>query len=412
MKIAYLTGQYPKVSHTFIRREIQGLEARGHEILRLSVRPADSGIADPADRAERDRTETFFAFPRAQVALDFLRTAARQPLAIARELGGIARSALRPGPGVVQRIAYLVEATAFLARLRAASVEHVHVHFARNGVSVAQIMQRLGGPGFSMTVHGPDEFDDPRGFELASKVADSRFTVAISAYTGAQLRRWIALDDWQKIHVVRCTVDESFFEATPIGAGPERIFVCVGRLCAQKGQLLLLEAFARAAARDPRARLVLAGDGEMRPLIEARIAALGLGERVEITGWIAEAEVRRRLRGACCMVLASFAEGLPVVIMEALAMQRPVLSTYIAGIPELVDSETGWLVPSGDVEALAEGLAAVLAADPETLAAKGRRGAERVRERHFVASEVDRLDALFRAAIRSPDSGPGGSAAS
>jgi glycosyltransferase involved in cell wall biosynthesis len=398
MKIAYLTGQYPKVSHTFIRREILGLEARGHEVLRLSVRPADSGIADPADRVERDRTQTFFAFPRAAVALAFVRMALSRPFALAGELARIARSVFRPGPGLVQRLAYLVEATAFLERLQAASIEHVHVHFARNGVSVAQIMQRLGGPGFSMTVHGPDEFDDPRGFELAEKVADSRFTVAISAYTGAQLRRWIALDDWRKIHVVRCSVDESFFEASPIELGEERTFVCVGRLCAQKGQLLLLEAFARVAQDDSRARLVLAGDGEMRPLIEARIAALGLGERVRITGWIAESEVRSWLKRACCMVLASFAEGLPVVIMEALAMQRPVLSTFIAGIPELVDAENGWLVPSGDVDALARALAEVLAADPETLAAKGRRGAERVRDRHFLATEVDRLEALFRAA--------------
>ncbi len=402
MKIAYLTGQYPKVSHTFIRREILGLEARGHEILRLSVRPADSGIADPADRLERDRTQTFFAFRRTAVAFAFVRAALSRPVAIAGELARIARSLVRPGPGLVQRLAYLVEATAFLERLAEASVEHVHVHFARNGVSVAQIMQRLGGPGFSMTVHGPDEFDDPRGFELAEKVADSRFTVAISAYTGAQLRRWIALEDWRKVHVVRCSVDESFFEASPIEVGGDRTFVCVGRLCAQKGQLLLLEAFARVAKGDPRARLVLAGDGEMRPLIEARIAALGLGDRVTITGWIAEAEVRSWLRRACCMVLASFAEGLPVVIMEALAMRRPVLSTFIAGIPELVDSENGWLVPSGDVDALARALTEVLAADAETLAAKGRRGAERVRERHFLATEVDRLEALFRATQSTP----------
>ncbi len=398
MKIAYLTGQYPKVSHTFIRREILGLEALGHEVLRLSVRPADSGIADPADRLERDRTLTFFALPRGAVALALLRTAVTRPVAFAGELVRIGRSLFRPGPGLVQRIAYLVEATAFLERLRAASVEHVHVHFARNGVSVAQIMQRLGGPGFSMTVHGPDEFDDPRGFELAEKVADSRFTVAISAYTGAQLRRWIALEDWSKVHVVRCSVDESFFEASAVEAGDAQTFVCVGRLCAQKGQLLLLEAFARVAAREPRARLVLAGDGEMRAPIEARIAALGLGDRVTITGWIAEAEVRRWLRRAGCMVLASFAEGLPVVIMEALAMQRPVVSTYIAGIPELVDGETGWLVPSGDVDALERALGEVLAADPATLAEKGRRGAERVRARHFLATEVGRLDALLRAA--------------
>ncbi len=402
MKIAYLTGQYPKVSHTFIRREILELEARGHEILRLSVRPADSGIADPADRTERDRTQTFFAFGRASVVLAALRACLTHPVVIALELGRIARSLLRPGPGFVQRVAYLVEATAFLERLRAESVEHVHVHFARNGVSVAQIMRRLGGPGFSMTVHGPDEFDDPRGFELAEKVADARFTVAISAYTAAQLRRWVALGDWRKLHVVRCSVDESFFESNPIDARDRRTFVCVGRLCAQKGQLLLLEAFARVAQEDSGARLVLAGDGEMRGLIEARIASLALGDRVVITGWISEAEVRDQLRRAGCMVLASFAEGLPVVIMEALAMQRPVLSTYIAGIPELVDSETGWLVPSGDVDALAAALRSVLAADAALLAQKGKRGAERVREKHFLATEIDRLEQLFRDACALP----------
>jgi len=399
VKLAYLTGQYPKVSHTFIRREILALESRGHSILRCSVRPADSGIADPLDRAERDRTLIFFDTRPASWLAAFVRQGLRRPLAALRELGVALASAGRPGPGVVTRFGYWVEACWFLERFVAAGVEHVHVHFGRNGVSVAQIIRRLGGPGFSMTVHGPDEFDDPRGFELGAKVRDARFSVGISAYTTAQLRRWVAPADWSKLAVVRCAVDETFFaQAAPIPPGPRRL-VCVGRLCAQKGQLLLLEAFAQVAAGAGDVTLVLAGDGELRGEIEAAIARKGLAGRVEITGWIPEQVVRDRLREACCMVLPSFAEGLPVVIMEALAMRRPVISTFTAGIPELVDPSCGWLVPAGDVPALAAALEAALATPAATLEAMGERGAARVRSRHYLASEVDRLETLLRDAV-------------
>ena len=395
MKLAYLTGQYPKVSHTFIRREIHALEARGHAILRLSVREPDSGIADPLDRAERERTRTFFTAPRSAWLAAFARRALRRPGAMLGELGRVIASLVRPGPGPIPRCAYWVEACYFLGLIEAEGVEHVHVHFGRNGVSVAQIMQRLGGPGFSMTVHGPDEFDDPRGFELREKAHDAAFTVGISAYTTAQLRRWVDPADWSKLAIVRCSVDESFFaEASPSPPGPRR-FVCVGRLCAQKGQLLLLEAFARVAAREADVRLVLAGDGELRGAVEAAARRLGIAERVEITGWIAESVVREQLRAAFCMVLPSFAEGLPVVIMEALAMRRPVLSTFIAGIPELVDADCGWLVPAGDVEALADAMTRALATPAGVLDAMGERGAAHVRERHFAAREAERLERLL-----------------
>lgn len=399
MKLAYLTGQYPKVSHTFIRREILALEARGHSILRLSVREPDSGIADPLDRAEQDRTHTFFSAPRSAWLAAFVRRGLRQPRAMLGELVRVIGSLMRPGPGPIPRSAYWVEACHFLELLEKEGVEHVHVHFGRNGVSVAQIMQRLGGPGFSMTVHGPDEFDDPRGFELREKAHDAAFTVGISAYTTAQLRRWVDPADWKKLAIVRCSVDESFFsEAAPSPAGPRR-FVCVGRLCAQKGQLLLLEAFARVAAGDREVRLVLAGDGELRAEVEASARRLGIAERVEITGWIPEAVVRAQLRAAFCMVLPSFAEGLPVVIMESLAMRRPVLSTFTAGIPELVDGSCGWLVPAGDVEALAEAMSRALATPAAELDAMGERGATRVRDRHFAALEAERLERLLLGAV-------------
>ena len=404
MKLAYLTGQYPKVSHTFVRREILGLEALGHEVVRLSVRKADSGVVDPLDLVELERTTVFFGSSPLRWASAFLAALVRAPGPLLRELAAVVTRLGRPGPALGQRAAYLLEAAFFLDVTRREGVQHVHAHFGRNGGSVARLMHRLGGPSFSMTVHGPDEFDDPIGHELGEKVAASAFTAAISSYTTAQLRRWVPVDSWSKLHVVHCSVDESFFEDCEPIADDCESFVCVGRLCAQKGQLILLDAFASLLREGRRARLVLAGDGEMRSAVEARIRALGIADHVAITGWISEQEVRDQLRAARCMVLPSFAEGLPVVIMEALAMGRPVISTYIAGIPELVrDGENGWLVPAGDAPALTAALRAALDATPRELDARGQAGAKRVREQHFVTTEVGRLEALLRAAVESRD---------
>jgi glycosyltransferase involved in cell wall biosynthesis len=398
MKLAYLNGQYPKVSHTFIRREILALEALGHEVVRLSVRQGDSGVVDPGDVAERERTHVFFDASPVGWATALFAASLRVPASLSAEVArAISRGLSGVGPGVGRRLAYVVEAAWFLGIVRREGVSHVHAHFGRNAASVARILEGLGGPRFSMTVHGPDEFDDPRGHELGEKVDASVFTAAISHFTSGQLRRWAGTPSWQKLQVVRCSIDEAYGAGAPDIAQSADTFVCLGRLCAQKGQLVLLEAFASVIESGVDARLVFAGDGEMRPDVEARVAELSLEGRVEITGWIDEHEVRERLVASRCMVLPSFAEGLPVSIMEALALRRPVISTYIAGIPELVDESCGWLVPSGDVAALASALREAAATPTDELDAMGARGAARVRKQHDLETEARRLDALFRA---------------
>ena len=164
-----------------------------------------------------------------------------------------------------------------------------------------------------------------------------------------------------------------------------RRLVCVGRLCEQKGQLLLVEAARRLAAQGIEFELVLAGDGELRSEIEALIGRYKLQDRVRITGWISGDEVREQILAARALVLPSFAEGLPIVIMEAMALKRPVISTFVAGIPELVHpGEHGWLVPAGDVEALADVMRACLETPVETLVRMGEAAHKRVLERHSV----------------------------
>jgi len=402
--VAYLVNQYPAVSHTFIRREIRALEALGRPVERFAIRPPEA-VADDADREELDRTFHVLSRPPLELiafaTLALLRGAGWRGLAAALRGRGFGRV------GPLRRLAYWVEACRLHAALRRRGIEHLHAHFGTNPACVARLIRIMGGPTYSFTVHGPDELDDPRGHGLDVKIRDAAFVSAITSYTSAQLRRWARPEDWGKIRIVRCVVDAPFFEdAAPVDPASGTL-LCVGRLAPQKGHLVLLDAFAAAAGAHPNARLVLAGDGPLRDEIERRARALGLGvgrgERVEITGWISGGEVRRLLRASRALVLPSFAEGLPMVIMEALAARRPVVSTYVAGIPELVrDGETGLLVPSGDAAALADALTRVLSSDAADLDALAARGRDAVKARHDPQTEASRLNELFAAALGEP----------
>jgi glycosyltransferase involved in cell wall biosynthesis len=200
------------------------------------------------------------------------------------------------------------------------------------------------------------------------------------------------------VHVVRCGVDAPFLAAGPQPITDNRRLVCVGRLVPEKGQLLILDALTALAAEGTDVEIVFAGDGPLRGIMEERVRSRGLEGRVRITGWISGETVRAELLGARAMLLPSFAEGLPVVLMEALALGRPAITTYIAGIPELVrDGTTGFLIPAGSLDALRAAIRRVLETPSSELAAMGRNGAAAVAERHDVKREAARLAELFRA---------------
>lgn len=401
MRVAYLVNQYPKVSHTFIRREIAALERLGVPVRRFALRGWDAEVVDPEDRAEQARTHYLLRGGLVPLLAASLAEALAAParfmaaLALALRMG---RRADRPWP---YHLVYLAEACALRRALRAGGgAEQLHAHFGTNAAEVAMLAHALGGPPFSFTVHGPEEFDKPQFLGLAEKMHRANAIVAISAYGRSQLWRWAAPADWPKVQVVHCGLEPAFFGEQPAPASTAPRLVCVGRLCEQKGQLLLVEAAALLAAEGVDFTLVLAGDGEMRPQIEAAIARHRLGGRVRITGWIASAQVRDELVAACALVLPSFAEGLPVVLMEAMAVGRPVLSTYVAGIPELVrDGVEGWLFEAGSPEAAARAMRACLAAPAAQLEAMGRAGRARVLERHHIDTEAARLLAVWRRTV-------------
>lgn len=254
----------------------------------------------------------------------------------------------------------------------------------------------LGGPTYSFTVHGPEEFDKPGLIALSTKLRHAAFAVAVSNYGRAQLWRHCPPEEWHKIHVVRCGVDPRFLTSDAVAVPDAPRLVCVGRLGEQKGQLILLQAAAALKQEGKAFELVLVGDGEMRALLEQAISEYGLHEHVTITGWQSGEQVREHILNSRALVLPSFAEGLPVVIMEALALRRPVISTYVAGIPELVaPGETGWLVPAGAVGPLVNAMREVLAMEPIRLAELGHTGHDRVLEQHDPAKNAHGLRGLF-----------------
>lgn len=396
MRVLYLVSEYPKVSHSFVRREIRAVEALGHEVTRVSVRGWDLPLVDEGDIEERQKTLYILQQGIVRLLGVTVGMAVTRPSSMWRALKLVWTMARRAEKPLAYHLVYLLEA-AWIARLALSrGCEHIHSHFGTNPAEVGVLAGRIAGLPHSFTLHGPDEFDHPQEFHLQEKVAHSAFVATVSSFGRSQLLRWARHEDWHKVKVVHCGLDDAFLRAAPLPVPEQPRLTCVGRLSGQKGQLLLIDAASKLKNEGLAFELVLAGDGEMRPAIEQRIREQGLQAHVRITGWISAAQVKAELEASRALVLPSFAEGLPVVIMEAMALGRPVISTYIAGIPELVlDKECGWLVPAGDVGALAEAMRACLTTSPVELNAMGTQCRQRARERHDIMTESRKLAGLF-----------------
>lgn len=393
-RIAYLVNQYPKVSHTFIRREILALERQGFSVARYSVRGWEAELADPVDDVERNRTKYLLRGGLGPLFRAAVRSMVKQPrasFAAIRMALSMSRKSVRPWP---YHLIWFAQACLLKEWLVAEGVNHLHAHFGTNSADVALLQKLIGGVTFSFTIHGPDEFDQAPLLNLSEKVAGAEFVAVISHFTKAQLMRVIPAPLWPRLQIVRCGLDEAFFAKEPAPLPDRPVLLCIGRLNAQKGHLTLLDAFA--ALDRPDVKLVLAGDGELRGLVDERIRRLGLAGQVEVTGWIGSDEVKRLIVAATGVVQPSFMEGLPVVLMEAMAQGRVVVSTFVAGIPELVeDGHTGWLVPAGDVSALSQAMAKLIDQPRDELRRMGEVGMGRVRRQHDIDTEAKRLAALF-----------------
>lgn len=410
MHVAYLVNLYPKVSHSFIRREIAGLESSGVRVSRYSMRQMTDELVDPADQAEALKTQTILNIGLVALFLHLIGMAFRRPLVWLKCLKTTLALWIASDVIFPRHLAYMAEACVLFNWTRRDGVDHIHAHFGTNSTTVAMLCHILGGPSYSFTVHGPEEFDKPIALSLRAKIERAKFVVAISDFGRSQLYRWCSHKYWNKIHVVHCGLDSSFLNyQSSISVPAEAKFVCVARLSEQKGHLLLLEAIKQLADRGQLFKVVLVGDGELRSELEQLIAEWKLEKFIEITGWASGAVVREKILESRALVLPSFAEGLPVVIMEALALKRPVISTCIAGIPELLGNDTcGWLIPAGSVDALVETMAKVIDTPIEVLETMGEAGANCVAKEHDASVEAKKLVSLFagnsNASLETPSS--------
>lgn len=401
MKLAYFVNQYPKVSHSFIRREILALEGLGYTVERFALRTNKDELVDPFDQSELVNTRYVLSEHPLKIILAFIRTFCSSPLSFYTSFKIAINLGLRSDRGLTRHLIYLIEACILLQWGKAAGIEHIHAHFGTNSTTVVMFAHLLGGAGYSFTAHGPEEFDKPEFIHLAEKIHHCRFVVAISSYGRSQLFRWIPADEWHKVKIVHCGLDAAFL-AQKAAKMPKtsRQLLCIGRLCEQKGQLLLLDAMKQLHDEGINCKLILAGDGPMRKDIEHRIAEYQLVNEVEITGWVSSEQVKSLLLESRGMVLPSFAEGLPVVIMEALALRRPVISTYVAGIPELIQpGKNGWLVPPGDVNSLKTAMQELLNASTTDLETMGQYGFDAVLAQHDIEKEASKLVVLFAEAV-------------
>jgi colanic acid/amylovoran biosynthesis glycosyltransferase len=398
MQIAYLINQYPKVSHTFIRREIHAMETLGFDIKRVAIRPPAAIFVDEQDEIERMKTRSLLQAGAGAILLAVIKCLITRTYSLLKTFLFAYKMGRRSDRGIIIHMIYVAEACLLYFWTKLWKIKHIHAHFGTNSAAVALFCNLIGGPGYSFTSHGADEQDKPQAIGLTEKIKHSAFAVAISYFGQSHLFRWSSsVSDWQKIKIVHCGVDEKYLDVVPTPVPEVKKLVCVGRICKEKGLPVLVHAAAKVITNGTSFELVLVGDGEMRNEIEILIKSLGIEQNVRITGWASGDVVREEIINSRGMILPSFMEGLPVVIMEAFALARPVISTYVAGIPELVrPKENGWLCFASDISSLAQAIEEILSTPTADLSQMGLNGRELVLKNHDTRKEAEKLADAIR----------------
>lgn len=398
MKVGYLVNQYPDPSHTFIRREIRGLEARDVPVERYTIRRSPKKMVDSDDLLELERTHCILDQGLFLLIVTFVTTSLRYPAGVLRALA-TTRVFIKNSPRKLVQFAYLLEACTLFGFTRKHGIDHLHAHFGTNSAAVAMLCHRLGGPRYSFMVHGPDEFERAQALSLREKVAGASFVAAITQYCQSQIYRWCPYSDWEKVKIVFCGISPRFLdeEPEPIPEYPRVLWV--GRMAEEKGIPLLVEACRILAEEGLDFEVLMAGDGPLKGFVKDKITEYGLDKHITLLGWVDDATICASVERSRAVIVPSFAEGLPAVVMETLARGRPAVATQITGIPELVeDGVTGWLVAPGSTESLTDGLRKALTASVEELTRLGQAGRAHALRQHDVRRSTEILEGLMRAA--------------
>jgi glycosyltransferase involved in cell wall biosynthesis len=399
---ACIVSRYPAVSHAFIVREVRALRRRGIDVHTFTIRrPGRHELLSAADRDEDARTFAVLPPRPLRLIAAHARALVSHPLRYAGTLAAALR--LSP-PGARQRLwrlFYFGEAMLVWGECRRRGLRHLHAHFANVGSEVALLAARFGGAGWSWSfmMHGSTELFDETPHRLPEKIRRARLVVCNSDFTRAQLMKLVAREQWDKLHVVRCGIDARAFasrrQRTP---GPLQVLT-VGRLVPGKGHALLLQALYLLRARGVEVEATIVGDGPERDGLEALASELMLQRQVRFAGAVGQDELPVWYERADAFCLPTLAEGLGVVLLEAMAAGLPVVSTRVMGVPEVVgDEATGLLVSPGRADQLADALER-LAASPELCERLGRHGRMRVDNEFSLDAATTRLIELFERTV-------------
>jgi colanic acid/amylovoran biosynthesis glycosyltransferase len=396
MRIGYLANHYPRATDTFIQREVAGLRQRGFDVRTFSVRRSGSEH-DVSPEIIAEKRATRYLLPVAPPRLIYANAAAFivAPLRYLAVLV-LALRTRRPGlRGLALQLAYFQEAIMLSLELRRQAVTHLHDHGGDNSGTVTLLASTLARVGYSITIHGPYIFFDPTHWALREKLRHSRFIACISHYCRSQVMLFSDQADWDRLKIIRCGIDVERFRYTEVRRQVTQLLY-VGRLAAEKGLRVLFESVRALLAGGYQFRLTLAGDGNDRQELEQLARQLGIYERLDFAGYVDPERVREYLRQSDIFILPSFAEGVPVCLMEAMASGVPVLSTYVGGIAELVESEqTGLLVPAGDSSALSQAIVRYLD-DFELRQRVSRLARQKIVAAFNLDEEVAKLAELFQ----------------
>jgi colanic acid/amylovoran biosynthesis glycosyltransferase len=403
LHIAYLTSAYGRPGDTFIRNEVNELRRLGAVVDTYSIRrPALDADAEEDIVWHQKSTDYILEAGFATLLVRAIRMAIAHPVRFARVLG-LAWQTAAPGlRGLALQAAYIVEAAYLASWLLERKTQILHNHIGENSATVAMLAAEMSGVPFSLTIHGPYIFYAPRRWALGEKLSRAAFTACISHFCRSQCMMFAPEEAWPRLHVVRCSVQPLFIEEPPPRNRRQPAhFVCVGRLCVEKGQRFVLDAARRLIKSDQNVRISIIGDGPDRAHLEHVIQDAGLQNYVTILGWRSSAAIREMLAGATALVIASLAEGLPIVAMEALACRCPVIATNIAAMGELIEpGRNGWLIPAGSVDDLVAAMHEAAACDEKCLSEMGEYGRKCVLEMHDPGIQTEFLMSLLRTAAQ------------
>ncbi len=404
MRIAYLTGEYPRATDTFIQREVAALRQQGAQVETFSVRPTGEQHM-VGESQKQERSQTFYILPPNPIKLlrAHLNLLLASPKRYFSALKLARETRLHGLRGNLYQLFYFLEAGILAHEIKRRQIPHLHNHFGDSSCSVAMLAAELGGFSYSLTLHGPYIFFKPYHWRLDEKINRALFVSCISNYCRSQAMIFSPIEQWNKLHIVHCGIDPALFKSVSHQGKGKRLLY-VGRLAVVKGLPILLQSLAALKQNHPDITLTVVGDGSDRTYLEQMTIDLDLSSNVNFVGYKSQSEVCKYFEETDVFVLSSFAEGVPVVLMEAMAAGVPVVAPQIAGVSELVeDGVSGYIVPAGNTVSLTQSIEKLLN-DAELRAKFGIAGRNKVEKEFNINIEVQKLYQVTSKALQSGDS--------